>query len=371
MMSIISIILPIYNAEKYLAKCLDSLKVQTFPDIEILCMDDGSQDGSRRICEQYALADKRFKLLSQPNSGPAAARNLGLRNAAGRYLMFCDSDDWYQPDICEKLLKTITDSQTDIAICDCRVIDESEQTRPQEDVAYYQLYYSGKQQITLELIQRTNVMLWNKIFKADLVRQYGIDFPTGYEYDDNCFYWQYMCVAKTACFLNEKLYNYLRRNDSVMGKVYNKKNKSIYDSLYSLEHFYDFLRRNGLEEQHKQLFVDIYQNCWGFCTSFLDEKQHAQAYKIFKRFSRTLPTAVASKLKEYCRPHYVLRVGNFKLAEFICLNGKDGLTGCKLIDIRLILFSGLTLLNFSLKNNVLRLKLCGLRVFRLQRNKKR
>ena len=91
-MPIISIILPVYNAEKYLGKCLDSLKVQTFPDIEILCVDDGSQDGSRRICEEYMLAGKRFKLLSQPNSGPAAARNLGLRNAAGRYLMFCDAD---------------------------------------------------------------------------------------------------------------------------------------------------------------------------------------------------------------------------------------------------------------------------------------
>ena len=300
-MPIISIILPVYNAEKYLGKCLDSLKVQTFPDIEILCVDDGSQDGSRRICEEYMLADKRFKLLSQPNSGPAAARNLGLRNAAGRYLMFCDADDWYQPDICEKLLKAITASQTDIAICGCRVIDESEQVRPQEDIDYYRLYYSGKQQITGELIQRTNVMLWNKIFKADLVRQYGIDFPTGYEYDDNCFYWQYMCVAKTACFL--------------------------------------------------------------------DERQYAQAYKIFNRFRRILPPEVSSELKKHCRPRYLLRLGNFKLAEFICLNGKDGLTGCRLIDIRLVLFSKLTLFNLSLKNAVVRLKFCGLRILRLRQRK--
>lgn len=135
------------------------------------------------------------------------------------------------------------------------MIDESEQVRPQEDIAYYRLYYSGKQQITGELIQRTNVMLWNKIFKADLVRQYGIDFPTGYEYDDNCFYWQYMCVAKTVCFLDEELYNYLRRNDSVMGKVYNRKNKGVYDSLYSLEHFYDFLRRNSLEKRYNWLLL--------------------------------------------------------------------------------------------------------------------
>ena len=283
--------------------------------------------------------------------------------------MFCDADDWYQPDICEKLLKAITASQTDIAICGCRVIDESEQVRPQEDIAYYRLYYSGKQQITGELIQRTNVMLWNKIFKADLVRQYGIDFPTGYEYDDNCFYWQYMCVAKTACFLDEELYNYLRRNDSVMGKVYNRKNKGVYDSLYSLEYFYDFLRRNSLEKRYKRLFVDIYQNCWRFCTGFLDERQYAQAYKIFNRFRRILPSEVSSELKKHCRPRYLLRLGNFKLAEFICLKGEDGLTGCRLIDIRLVLFSKLTLFNLSLKNDVLRLKFCGLRILRLRQRK--
>jgi hypothetical protein len=120
-----------------------------------------------------------------------------------------------------------------------------------------------------------------------------------------------MCVAKTACFLDEELYNYLRRNDSVMGKVYNRKNKGIYDSLYSLEHFYDFLRRNSLEKRYNRLFVDIYQNCWRFC----------------------------------------------------------GLTGCRLIDIRLVLFSKLTLFNLSLKNAVVRLKFCGLRILRLRQRK--
>lgn len=109
-MPIISIILPVYNAEKYLGKCLDSLKVQTFPDIEILCVDDGSQDGTRGFVKNICWADKRFKLLSQPNSGPAAARNLGLRNAAGRYLMFCDADDWYSPIFarnCSKRLRQV------------------------------------------------------------------------------------------------------------------------------------------------------------------------------------------------------------------------------------------------------------------------
>ena len=154
-----------------------------------------------------------------------------------------------------------------------------------------------------------------------------------------------------------------------MGKVYNRKNKGVYDSLYSLEYFYDFLRRNSLEKRYQRLFVDIYQNCWRFCTGFLDERQYAQAYKIFNRFRRILPPEVSSELKKHCRPRYLLRLGNFKLAEFICLNGKDGLTGCRLIDIRLVLFSKLTLFNLSLKNDVLRLKFCGLRILRLRQRK--
>lgn len=160
-----------------------------------------------------------------------------------------------------------------------------------------------------------------------------------------------------------------RRNDSVMGKVYNRKNKGVYDSLYSLEYFYDFLRRNSLEKRYQRLFVDIYQNCWRFCTGFLDERQYAQAYKIFNRFRRILPPEVSSELKKHCRPRYLLRLGNFKLAEFICLNRKDGLTGCRLIDIRLVLFSKLTLFNLSLKNAVVRLKFCGLRILRLRQRK--
>ncbi len=97
--------------------------------------------------------------------------------------------------------------------------------------------------------------------------------------------------------------------------------------------------------------------------------QYAQAYKIFNRFRRILPPEVSSELKKHCRPRYLLRLGNFKLAEFICLNGKDGLTGCRLIDIRLVLFSKLTLFNLSLKNDVLRLKFCGLRILRLRQRK--
>lgn len=367
-MSEISIILPVYNAEKYLEKCLDSLKSQTFTDVEILCIDDGSKDKSLEILKSFSRKDKRFKVLSQPNSGPAAARNLGLKNASGTYLMFCDSDDWYQPDMCEKMLHALVKHSVDIVVCSCDIVDEDEHMRPQGEVGYYLLNYSGYQKITDEVVTLTNIMLWNKIFKMELIRQYQIDFPAGYEYDDNCFYWQYMSVAKSAYFLDEKLYNYLRRGDSIMGKVYSKKNKSQYDELYSLEYWYQFLCRHNLENKCRDLFIEQYCSGWNFCMNFLNKKQSLQAEKIFKKFVTCLPEEMSKELKSYCCPSHILRLGTFDIAEIKLVNSCDIITGTKIKDWRLILFSCLTLLNYSHKNNILRIKLLGLTLLKRKLN---
>ena len=281
-MTAISIIIPIYNSEKYLPKCLDALAKQTFKDIEILCIDDGSKDKSLRILNQYASQDSRIKVLTQANSGPAAARNLGVKSATGSYLMFCDSDDWYEPDMCEKMYQTIISQNVDVVVCGCNIIDEEKNIRLQEDLSYYQLKYEGKQNITTDVFWNTNVLLWNKIFKTDIVKHHKISFPTGYEHDDDCFYWQYMIVSKTAYFLPDKLYNYLRRNNSIMGKVYNKTNKSIYDMLYVLKYFYEFLQDNNLYQKHQKIFEELYVRGWNICISFLDCKQYQIAYKIFQ-----------------------------------------------------------------------------------------
>lgn len=110
-MAEISVIIPVYNAEKYIAGCLDALCAQTFGDIEVLCVDDGSTDGSGSILAEYAGKDPRIRVLPQANSGPAAARNLGLKNAGGRYVMFCDADDSYRPDCCERMLRAMTEKR--------------------------------------------------------------------------------------------------------------------------------------------------------------------------------------------------------------------------------------------------------------------
>ena len=124
-MAEISVIIPVYNAEKYIAGCLDALCAQTFGDIEVLCVDDGSTDGSGSILAEYAGKDPRIRVFPQANSGPAAARNLGLKNAGGRYVMFCDADDSYRPDCCERMLRAMTEKRPDVAVCRCRAFPKA------------------------------------------------------------------------------------------------------------------------------------------------------------------------------------------------------------------------------------------------------
>ena len=111
-----SIIIPVYNAEKYLPKCIDSLIKQTFKKFEIICINDGSSDKSLNILKRYATNDTRIKIFTQKNSGPAVARNLGLEKAQGKYLWFIDADDWIEEKACEILNNIINKNSPDITI---------------------------------------------------------------------------------------------------------------------------------------------------------------------------------------------------------------------------------------------------------------
>ena len=113
----ISVIVPVYNAEKYLKKCLDSLVNQSYKDLEIILVNDGSQDGSEKICKDYEEKDSRIILINKNNGGPSSARNLGIEKANGEYLSFIDSDDYLALDFYEKLEKSITKNNADIAFC--------------------------------------------------------------------------------------------------------------------------------------------------------------------------------------------------------------------------------------------------------------
>ena len=240
---VISIIVPIYNVEKYLSRCLESLIMQSFTDIEIICIIDGSLDRSKEICENYKKKDNRIIIITQSNMGVSAARNTGLENATGIYIQFCDPDDYYTPDMCKKMYDTITASDVDIVSTGTNIIyDQVDIIRG--DHEYFRVKGSGKNIINNEVIKNIDVSLWNKIFKKSIIDAYYIRFPKGLVYEDAAFIYKYLFTTRSMFYLSEYLYNYVRHENSIMSNTYKKSNNSI-DHVKILEDIKLFLIKNN------------------------------------------------------------------------------------------------------------------------------
>ena len=214
---LISVIVPVYNVEKYLRKCLDSICGQTYHHLEILCINDGSTDGSAAILEEYAAKDTRIKVFTQPNAGLSAARNTGLDHATGEWIAGVDSDDYLEPDAIEYALSAASD-EVDIISFGVKVIWEN--MAQEDDVARtFATAVVGRQQPDISFLLKNTVTFWNKLWRRSFVEQYQARFPVGLWYEDNYFWWALAPYARCICSLPEKKINYVRRPGSIMSQT--------------------------------------------------------------------------------------------------------------------------------------------------------
>lgn len=207
----ISIIIPIYNVEDYLSSCLDSIKIQTYSDFEVLMVNDGSKDSSRDIAESF-LSDCRFRLFNQINKGQGAARNIGLDNAKGDYICFVDSDDSIDPQFLEKLLQALTENNADIASCSVFRVWANGQKRLYD-------FTGTEDQVYTDIgayLKTGSFVMWNKIYRRNLFD--GLRFPEGIKFEDFALAPQIYSRAKKIVSIKDALYNYLWRNDSTTTK---------------------------------------------------------------------------------------------------------------------------------------------------------
>jgi len=246
---IISIIVPIYNVEKELPRCLESLITQTFKDIEIICVIDGSPDNSLRICEEYKTNEPRMVIISQENQGLSGARNTGLAYSKGKYIQFCDPDDYYVPDMCEKLYNAVISSNADLAIASIRVLYDQIPVIA-GDQEYYRVKNRGLTVVNEYVIRNTDVSACNKIFKKSIIDTYSIFFPQGLHYEDACFFYKYIFVSKTIYHIPEYLYVYVRRDNSIMSNTFQKTPRSI-DHIKILKNIKEFLLKNNLRNSYE------------------------------------------------------------------------------------------------------------------------
>lgn len=210
----VSIIIPIYNTEKYLKKCLDSVINQTLKNIEIICIDDGSTDDSPNILKEYAKRDNRIKIISKENGGQAIARNIGIDNSTGEYIGFVDSDDYINLNMFEKLYKQAKSNDLDMNMCKISLFEDGTDNF-QDNVWYYALNVFGDMEKkvfthndTTEFTCEISVTPYNKIYKRSFIKKHGIKFPEGLIFEDEVFFFDAYLRAERVSLLKENLYYY-------------------------------------------------------------------------------------------------------------------------------------------------------------------
>ena len=213
MNSLISVIVPIYKVEKYLRKCIESILSQTYTNLEIILVDDGSPDKCGEICDEYEKRDSRIKVIHKKNGGLSDARNAGLDIMAGNYVAFVDSDDWIEPQMYEHLLEKLHYFHADISIggvsCD---LDDNGIINTEKIVSYDSAPFSEGNVETMHRFFTTSWAAWDKLYKADLFRD--IRYPVGEINEDEAIVLQLLSKCTRVCYTNEVFYHYMRRPSS-------------------------------------------------------------------------------------------------------------------------------------------------------------
>lgn len=217
MKPLVSIIVPVYNVENYLKKSLDSLKNQTYENIEIVLIDDGSKDNSGLICDEYAKSDDRFCVFHKENEGVSSARNIGIEKAQGDYIMFLDADDWFEKNAVGKLVDVIEKENVDVVLFEYSVDYDDGKSK-------VNLHKDIEGTISIEnaimySITPLNRFLWSKIYRADIVKNVRFD-KSLHLGEDTVFACQAMLQGNSAYFLAEPLYHYIQSASSATRKPY-------------------------------------------------------------------------------------------------------------------------------------------------------
>lgn len=254
MAPLISVIIPVYNAEKYLRECLDSVCGQTLQDIEIICVDDGSVDGSAGILGEYAAEDSRISVISQSNAGAGAARNRGMEAASGEYLAFIDADDFWKPQLLEKAYEQAEKYDADLCLYQNAVYDEI--TGSAAGVPYAAWLPSSSQafrpaEYADRLFQMTAPAPGYRIYRRDMIRKYGLTFLPQHIAEDIYFVFLSMAFAERICFIRE-VYAFLRRGiGSNLSSALWKYPRETHHSLLQIR---SRLEEAGLYETYRKTF---------------------------------------------------------------------------------------------------------------------
>lgn len=302
----ISIIVPVYNAEKALTRCLDSILHQTYPNFELLLINDGSSDKSGAICNKYAQDNEKIKVFHKRNTGVSASRNLGIQNATGEWLCFIDSDDAIEINYLQVFIDLLSKYNADCYITSCKIYSKEMYqtiTLKEQIVAKENIYESI---IYLRLTTLLGVP-WNKLFKTSIIKENHIYFDEKISsYEDEIFVLQYLTHSAYICISPQQTYIYYNNNVNSLSKRYIEINSQfkIADTLYGL----------GLHFSHKKEYIHHLEN------NYIEHLSQGiyRLYGIHTLFKRKQRLEIIELIKDKAkeRQFYPLLAKNLKRYHF-------------------------------------------------------
>ena len=298
---LISVIVPVYNVEKYLQQCVDSILNQTHSNLEVLLVDDGSSDNSGAICRQYAQKDKRVRVFPMKNGGVSKARNTGLENAKGDWIGFVDSDDWISEETYERMLEAAIRLDADAAACKI-VWERVNGTDPVIATGQTSCLEFGSANLRLEDAAKMEISLANKLIRRSFFER-GIRFMEGRRFEDLGMHYDMLRYCRRIALIDEPLYHYRQRKSSF---IHSESLKGWIDRWYMKKHGYEVMEDLASPELQRRLTYDCIMaanKIWSaaFATPGRLRSQFAEEMKVVASFSK----ARHSEVKKGNYPFYV------------------------------------------------------------------
>lgn len=296
-MDLISVIVPVYQVENYLNQCIESIIEQTYTNLEIILIDDGSNDNCPQICDDWSIKDKRIKVIHKKNGGLSDARNVGLDIAKGKYIAFIDSDDWVDSRYIELLYNSLINNVADISACSIQKVYDTDSVDPYN--LNPQLQLATPKEAIKDIIydRRFKTVAWNKLYSKEILE--GERFIVGKLHEDEFFSYKVLDKAQKLVFVDAPLYKYRQRSGSIMSSA----------SLKHLDLLDAYINRiNFLENSYADLTSRDKLNFCIACINF---------YKDFQKSDSDFKKIALNRIKSYRRKV------KFNIKEFNVLSWKE------------------------------------------------
>lgn len=291
---LISVIVPVYNMEQYLERCINSIKKQSYSNLEIILVDDGSTDHSADMCDTYAQEDQRIKVIHKVNGGLSEARNAGLAIATGTYIGYVDSDDWIEPQMYQKMYEACIENEAQVAVCryakvysDETIRGGNHKTTVFERDSILKVYLSDNS----DYIVYNSV--WSKLFAREII--VGEIFPVGKNSEDIMYTTRAFCKVTKAVYVDECLYNYvLDREGSIMNV--NRTERMFQDEIPFWREHIAYIRQHVSDEMGDMAAYYFYRRMLSY---YMELSQQAETRNAAKQIASMMKNEKAVILKVY------------------------------------------------------------------------